>query len=76
MPRSRITVTVRADPTQHAAWVAAARGDGRSLANWIERCCDSAAELAPGKPSKRGKRRKARSKPARDARSMDEESEG
>jgi len=46
MPATVVTVSIRVDPAQHAAWVKAAAADDRSLTKWIARCCDRAAAEA------------------------------
>jgi len=48
--RHKIPISVRVDPEQHAAWTRAAEADDRSLAKWIQRCCDAAAATAGFKP--------------------------
>jgi hypothetical protein len=63
MPRLKKTVSVRTEPNEHAAWVAAARSEARSLANWIARCCNAAARRKGFDPTKPSKRKKARGKP-------------
>lgn len=56
---NKIAISVRADPEQHAAWVAAAKAEDRSLAKWMQRACDAAAGYVPsGKPTRRKPRRK------------------
>lgn len=48
--------SVRVNPEQHDAWMRAAKADDRSLAKWIQRCCDAAAAEAGFtlRPSKAG----------------------
>lgn len=46
MPAATVTVSIRVDPAQHAAWVEAAKADDRSLTKWITRNCDRAAAEA------------------------------
>lgn len=40
--------TLRPDAERQARWQAAADADGRSLANWISRVCDQAAQDLEG----------------------------
>lgn len=66
MPATVVTVSIRVDPAQHAAWVKAAAADDRSLTKWIARCCDRAAADAGFEPGP-GTTRKPKAKRARKA---------
>lgn len=65
---NRKPITVRAEPAQHEAWVAAATRDGRPLSQWLARLADIASGYVPtvkprkkrtAKPATKPKRRKA-----------------
>ncbi|HEY0988401.1 MAG TPA: hypothetical protein VGD80_15160 [Kofleriaceae bacterium] len=44
--KDKIPIGFRIWPGQHKAWGEAARKDARSLAAWIQLCCDRAATKA------------------------------
>lgn len=52
-----VTITLRLEEEEHAAWQAAAKADDRSLSSWIRRTCGAAApgvQEAP-KPKRKGR---------------------
>jgi hypothetical protein len=62
-PTPKVVVSIRIAPSQHTAWTAAAAADDRSLANWLQRCCDHAAAAAGFDPkSETPPQRKPRAK--------------
>lgn len=56
MATPKITVSLRITEAQHKAWTASAQADARSLASWVQRCCDQVAGVKPGPPPPRAKR--------------------
>ena len=55
--QKNVTITLRITVDEHAAWVAAATADDRSLSGWIRKQCNAATPTITASSPKTAKRR-------------------